>query len=119
MRDFRELKVWEKAHAITLEVYKNTSNFPSEEKFGLTSQLRRSAASIPANIAEGCGRQSQKELYKFMTIAAGSASETEYHLLLARDLGYLSHPQHEELSSLVTETKRMLYAFMNRLKAEG
>ena len=119
MRDFRELKVWEKSHALTLETYKATASFPTEERYGLTSQLRRSAASIPANIAEGCGRQSQKELHHFLTIAAGSASETEYHLLLARDLGYLERNHHEGLHAMVTETKRMLYAFMNRLKAEG
>ena len=89
MRDFRELKVWEKAHRLTLQVYRITKNFPSDEQFGLTVQLRRAAASVPTNIAEGCGRDSERELARFMSIAGGSASEVEYQLLLACDLNYI------------------------------
>ena len=80
MRDFRDLKVWNKAHQLTLNVYQGSSQFPSEEKFGLTSQLRRAVSSIPTNIAEGCDHEGDAELKRFMQIAMGSASETEYLL---------------------------------------
>jgi four helix bundle protein len=86
LRDFRELKVWGKANQLTLSVYKATQIFPKEELYGLTSQMRRSCASIPANIAEGCGRTGEAELARFLQIAMGSASELEYYLLLAYDL---------------------------------
>ena len=89
MKDFRDLKVWEKAHALTLSCYQVTKPFPREEIFGLVSQIRRASASIPANIAEGCGRRGNAELHRFLQIAMGSASELEYHLLLSRDLGHL------------------------------
>ena len=119
MRDFRGLKVWEKAHQLTLAVYQATRVFPSEERYGLTRQLRRSAASVPTNIAEGCGRDSERELRRFMRIAAGSASEAEYQLLLARDLGYLAPDAYQGLHSRVTEAKRMLSGFMQRLSADS
>ena len=86
MKDFHDLKVWQKAHALTLTVYRITADFPRQEQYGLTSQLRRASSSIPANLAEGCGRNSDAEFIRFCTIAAGSASELEYHLLLAHDL---------------------------------
>ena len=89
MKDFRQLKVWEKAHQLALQVYKTTVNFPREELYGLTSQIRRSSMSIPTNIAEGCGRHTDAEFARFLQIAMGSASETEYQLLLARDLEFL------------------------------
>ena len=92
MKDFRNLKVWEKSHQLALAVYKATSTFPRHELYGLTSQIRRACASIPANIAEGCGRSGDAELARFLQIAMGSASELEYHLLLARDLGFLPAP---------------------------
>src|SRR5579885_992394 len=94
MKDFRELKVWEKAHAMTLLAYRLTEGFPKHELFGMASQIRRCSASIPANIAEGCGRLGNTELHRFLQISCGSASELEYHLLLARDLGCLSHADH-------------------------
>ena len=97
MQSFRDLKVWEKAHKLTLDVYRVTKAFPADERFGLTSQLRRACASIPANIAEGCGRSGGKELRRFLDIAMGSASEVEYHLLLARDLNYLSDEHYRPL----------------------
>jgi four helix bundle protein len=84
MQDFRKLKVWEKSHNLTLEIYKSTESFPGSEIYGLTSQTRRSCSSIPANISEGCGRKSAAEFARFLQIAMGSASELEYHLLLAR-----------------------------------
>ena len=111
MRDFRQLKVWQKAHPLTLAVYKITSCFPREELYGLTSQLRRACSSIPANIAEGCGRNGSAEFARYCSIATGSASELEYHLLLARDLNLIKPTDHSELSERTTELKRM------RLKA--
>jgi len=118
MRNFNTLKVWQKAHELVLDVYRHTQGFPSEERFGLTAQLRRSAASIPANIAEGCGRHTDPEFAHFLNIAAGSASETEYHLLLARDLGFLEKAPHAALTGLVREIRKMLAAFRSRLTAD-
>ena len=118
MRNFKELKVWQKAHQLVMEVYGITSEFPSDERFGLTTQRRRSAASVPANIAEGCGRGSDGELVRFCQIALGSASELEYHLLFAHDLGYLQDAQYFDLHNKVTEVKRMATAFTKRLKAD-
>lgn len=117
MRDFRKLEVWERGHRLTLEVYRATAAFPQEELSGLTSQMRRSCAAIPANIAEGCGRGSNTDLARFLQIALGSASELEYHLLLARDLTLLAKPGHERLSREVREIKRMLSSFIKRLRA--
>ena len=119
MRDFRELKVWKRSHELTLEVYKSTSSFPREELYGLTSQIRRASSSVPANIAEGCGREGEMELARFLRIAAGSASELEYHLLLAKDLGMLKDSDHERLAKETTEIKRMLTSFIQKLKADG
>ena len=116
MRDFRELQVWRKGHHLVLDVYRATSGFPREELYGLTSQVRRSVASIPANLAEGCGRGGDPELARFMQITMGSASELEYHLLLARDLNYLSDTDYQELAERTKEIKRMLAPFINRLK---
>ena len=119
MQDFRDLKVWEKAHRLTLAVYRATTDFPREELYGLTSQLRRATASIPANIAEGCGRNTGKELRRFLEIAMGSASEVEYHLFLARDLAFLKPESHDALNNQICEIKRMLSAFINRLKTDN
>ena len=116
MKDFRELKVWEKAHQLTLAVYQATAAFPKEELYGLTSQMRRCAASIPTNIAEGCGRGSDDDFRRFLQIAMGSASELEYHILLAHDLGYLVTADCEHLSAAVIEVKRMLAALINKIK---
>ena len=95
MKDFRELKVWEKSHQLTLAVYKATTKFPKDEMYGLTGQIRRSCASIPANVAEGCGRGGDAELARFLQIAMGSASELEYHLLLSRDLNFLDITEYD------------------------
>jgi four helix bundle protein len=118
MKDFKELKVWQKAHRLTLKVYRATSTFPKAELYGITSQIRRSAASIPANIAEGCGRQGEAELARFLQIAMGSASELEYHILLARDLNLLNDTEYEQLAIEVTDVKRMLTSFIKKLNAE-
>jgi four helix bundle protein len=119
MRNFRELKVWKKGHRLTLAVYKSTATFPQAELYGLTSQIRRSCSSIPANIAEGCGRYGDAELARFWVIAMGSASELEYHLLLARDLRLLETAEYRELTRGVTEVKRMLTVFIQKLTADG
>ncbi len=119
MKDFKNLIAWSRAHELTLKVYGVTKNFPRDEAFGLTSQLRRACASIPANIAEGCGRSGDAELARFLTIASGSASEVEYHLLLAHDLKYLSQSDYGKLNGEVNELKRMLTAFIHRLRANG
>jgi four helix bundle protein len=119
MRDFRDLKVWVKSHQLTLAVYKATRRFPNDELFGLTSQTRRSCVSIAANIAEGCGRNSEAELARFLEIAMGSASELEYHLLLSFDLGLLSQSDCKQLSSDVVEVKQMLTSFIKKLRADG
>jgi four helix bundle protein len=114
--NFRELIVWERSHALTLEVYRVSSGFPREERFGLTQQVRGSSSSIPSNIAEGCGRETDREFVRFLTIASGSASETEYRLLLAKDLGYLPASEHEVLQQTVTEIRRMLAALIRRFR---
>jgi len=115
MKDFRRLQVWEKAHALTLQVYKSTKSFPSEERFGLTSQMRRAAASIPANIAEGCGRDGDPEFARFLQMAMGSATELEYHLLLAHDLEFLDKKQYDELAGSIDEVKRMLATLIRKV----
>lgn len=119
MRDFRELKVWQKSHALTVAVYNTTSTFPKEEIYGLTSQIRRSSASISANIAEGCGRSGEIELARFMQIASGSASELEYHLLLSRDIGLLKSAEYDCLVDEIIEVKKMLTTFINKLRAKS
>ena len=111
MRDFRKIQVRQKSHELTLRLYKVTSAFPKEELYGLTSQIRRASASIPSNIAEGCGRNTQTELARFIHIASGSASELDYHLLLAHDLGFVDQEIYLELANMISEIKRMLHGF--------
>ena len=118
MKDYRQLAVWQRSHKLTLAVYAVTKNFPKEEMFGLTSQLRRACSSIAANLAEGCGRDSEAELKRFIDIAHGSASETEYHLLLAFELRYFNAATHEPLADEIGQIKRMLGAFARKLKAD-
>ena len=117
MQNFRKLKVWEKGHALTLAVYRATVKFPREELYGLASQIRRASASIPANIAEGCGKGGKAELARYLQVAMGSASEVEYHLLLARDLGYFNESQYTELRAMVTEVKRMLASLIAKVRS--
>lgn len=116
--EFSRLKVWEKAHGLTLSCYAATSSFPKQEIFGIVSQIRRSASSIPANIAEGCGRRGNAELHRFLQMAMGSASELEYHLLLSRDLNFLRTDLYDGLQTQVTEIKRMLTALIRKVDAE-
>jgi four helix bundle protein len=116
MGDFKNLKVWQKSHQLALAVYRSTAGFPDRERFGLTGQVRRAAASIPANIAEGCGRGTDNELGRYARISLGSATELEYHLLLARDLGYLSPPMYESLSPATLEVQSMLAGLARRVR---
>lgn len=118
MQDFRDIKAWHKAHELALQVYSLTENFPKEERYGLTSQIRRAAASIPTNIAEGCGRNTDADFARFLQIALGSASEVEYLLLLSRDLKLLRSKEYQDLHGNVVEVKRMLTAFVKKLKAD-
>jgi four helix bundle protein len=115
VRDFRELKVWEKGHRLTLAVYEATSGFPREELYGLTRQMRRSASSVPTNIAEGCGRDGDAEMARFLRMAGGSASELEYQLLLAHELTLLDDPSYKRLTEEVNEVKRMVRSLVRKL----
>ena len=117
MQRFTELKVWQRAHAMVLEIYRITAGFPQDERFGVTSQLRRAATSIPTNIAEGSRRQGQQEYSRFLNIAQGSAAEVEYLLILSRDLGYISPAAFERLVADLDEVARMLHGL--RSKVEG
>jgi len=119
MQDFRLLQVWQKAHQLTLAVYQHTHSFPSAERYGLTSQLRQAGSSIPANLAERCGRGSDADFARFVQIAIGSASELDYHLLLARDLGYLTDEVHHACKEQVGRVTRMLHGLLKRLRADS
>ena len=116
MIDFRTLRVWESFHEVTLNVYEITQKFPSEELYGLTSQMRRSAASVPTNIAEGCGRNTDPDLAKFLTIAMGSASELEYQLILAKDLKYIQQDKHQPIMENLIASKKMLNTFQKKVR---
>jgi len=119
LRDFRELKVWKKGHELAVDIYRITSSFPREEMYGLTSQIRRSSVSIPANIAEGCGRDSEAEFSRFLTIAAGSASELEYYIVLSNELKLLKLDDHTRLYQQVIEIKKMLTTLTKKLRVVG
>lgn len=119
MKDFRRLKVWEKSHALTLAIYKATLSFPKQELYALTNQIQRAAVSIPTNIAEGCGKDSDAELGRYFKIAMGSSSELEYLLLLAHDLEYLPDDGYQNLQSNLIEIRKMLNAFIQRLTANS
>ena len=119
MQDFTQLKVWQKAHNFTVNLYKKTANFPSEEKFGLTNQIRRASVSIESNIAEGCGRNGEREFSRFIDLAQGSAYEVRCQIFIARDLGFLSSDESNLLLSKIDEISRMMIAFQKKLKAES
>ena len=119
MKDFRTLQVWQKAYKLTLACYLVTRQFPREELYGLTGQLRRCSASIAANIAEGYGRYGDPEFHRFLQIAMGSTSELDYHILLSRDLGYLAADKHERLSLEVLELKRMLVSLARKISSDS
>jgi len=117
MKDFKKLKVWEKAHRLTLDVYQASATFPREELYGLTSQIRRSCLSIPSNIAEGCGRGSDTDFARFLQISMGSSSEVEYLLILSRDLQILRNDDYETLNDDVIQIKRMLTSLIKTLRS--
>lgn len=115
MRDFHKLVIWQRSHQLTLDVYKASKSFPNEELFGLTSQIRRAVSSIPTNIAEGCGRNSNKELAHFLQIALGSASEVEYELLLANNLGYINDTDYQTLVDETIAVRKMIVKYRSEL----
>jgi four helix bundle protein len=116
MQDFHNLEVWKKAHELTLSIYQCTKRFPDDERFGLVSQIRRSSASIGANLAEGCGRGTDADFSRHVQIAMGSACEVEYQLLLARDLKYLDNDGYVLLNNEICRVKRMLTSLLKSLK---
>jgi four helix bundle protein len=118
MKDFRTLRVQQKAHQVTRLVYRDTRGFPGEELYGLTSQFRRCAASVAANIAEGCGKRGNAEFQRFLNIATGSASELEYHALLAHDLNLLPEAEYKSVHGEIVEVKRMLAALVRKVEQE-
>jgi four helix bundle protein len=117
VKDYRELEVWKQGHALTLAIYQVTNSFPKDELFGLTGQMRRAASSIPANIAEGCGRDGDAELKRFLNIALGSASELDYFILLGQELRYIQPEQAGTLAAECLRLRRQLGAFIKKLKA--
>lgn len=117
VRDFKDLRVWQSSHELALELYRASLKFPRQEMYGLTNQLRRAASSVGANLAEGCGRQTDAEMGRFVRIAMGSASELEYHLLLARDLQYFDGETWKRLQARLTSVRKMLAAFLLTLEA--
>ncbi len=116
MQNYKELKVWMKAHLFTLKIYEASKHFPKEELYGLTNQLRRAASSIGANIAEGCGKNSQNEFAHFLNTALGSANEVEYFLILSKDLKYLDEEKFLELSESINEIKGMLISLIGKVR---
>ena len=116
MKNFRDLQIWSRSHGLTLEIYRLTQSFPKTEIYGLVSQMRRSSSSIPTNIAEGCGRNTEKDFARFLDNAMGSASELEYQLILAYDLQYIPQDTHEKTNAELIEIKRMLNAFIQKLR---
>jgi len=117
MQNYKDLKVWEKSHQFTLEVYEITKLFPKKEIYSLTTQLRRAASSIPVNIAEGCGKNSQAELAHFLNISLGSANESEYFLILSKDLKYLTVSIFDNLIMLINEIKAMLISLISKVRS--
>lgn len=117
MKDFRTLQVWQKSHSLTTELYLATKSFPKEEIYGIASQLLRAVSSIPTNLAEGCGRGSDRDFSRFVQIALGSASETEYLILLCGELDYLDKITAEKHIESVNEIKKMLVGLIKTLKS--
>lgn len=116
MRDFKKFEVWQLSHQITLKIYTSTKTFPKEEIFGLTSQIRRSFASIGYNISEGSGRNSDKEFANFINIALGSSNEAENQLILAKDLEYINESDYRDLLEELTILKKKLVSLWNKLR---
>jgi four helix bundle protein len=119
MKDFKELIVWKKAHQHTSLIYQYTKSFPKEEQFGIISQIRRAAVSIPANIAEGCGKSTQKDFANYLQTSLGSAQEVEYPSILSFELGYLNDDQHKTFIAMVNEVKAMLISLIKKVRAKN
>lgn len=119
MRDFHKLMIWQRSHSLTLEIYKITKTFPKEEVFGLTSQIRRAVSSIPTNIAEGCGKNSNKEFAHFLQITIGSATEVEYQLLLAHDINYINDGDYQVLTDETVAVRKMIIKYQSELKSSS
>ncbi len=119
VQSFRALKVWQRSHALVLELYRLSEALPSQERFGLASQLRRAAVSVPANIAEGSKRRTPQDYARFLNLAEASLAETEYLLLLCRDLGYLAGDVTEPRLAEASEISRMLYALRDKVERGG
>jgi four helix bundle protein len=118
MKDFHDLRVWERSYRLTLEIYAATLKFPREELYGLTSQIRRCVISVGANIAEGCGKTGNNEFQRFLQIAAGSASELDYELLLAKDLGYLTDPDYARIADELSQVRKMLSSLLRKVNVD-
>ena len=118
MKDFHDLRVWERAHQLTLTIYTASLKFPREELYGLTSQIRRCAVSIGANIAEGCGKMGNNEFQRFLQIASGSASELEYELLLAKDLGYIAQSDYSKIADELAQIRKMLSSLLRKVNID-
>jgi four helix bundle protein len=119
MQDYRNLAVWQRSHEFVLLIYQLTAKFPSDERFGLTSQIKRAVVSIPANIAEGCGRETTAELRRFLYITAGSGSEVDYYLLLAHQLTWINSNEYQQLQTELAVIRKMLNAFILKLKTNN
>lgn len=118
MRDFRKFKIWEQSHKLTLNIYDKVKSFPKDELFGLISQMRRSATSIPTNIAEGCGKLTDKEFARFLNIAFGSACELEYQILLSKDLHYFDEETYTFFQNDIVSIKKQIYQLIQKLNTE-
>jgi four helix bundle protein len=117
MQRFTELKVWQRSHALTLDVYRLTRDFPGDERFGVVSQLRRAASSVPTNLAEGSKRKTSQDYARFLNVAEGSLAEVEYLLMLSRNLGYLRAEAAATILASVAEIARMLHALRTRVES--
>ncbi len=117
MVDYRKYNVWQKSHRLVIDIYAVTTNFPKTEQFNLISQINRAAVSIPTNIVEGCGRETQKELIRFLYISSGSAHELEYLILLSTDLNFIKKETSEKLLSELIEIKKMLASLIKKINA--
>jgi len=113
---FEELKAWQKSHQLVLDIYKIIKKFPTEEKFSLVDQIKRSSSSIPTNIVEGNERKTKNEFIQFLYVSKGSCAETKYHLLLAKDLDYISESEYQNLNQQLTEVSKMISGLINYLK---
>ena len=117
MRDFHKLIIWQRSHQLALKIYSISKLFPKDELFGLTSQIRRAVSSIPTNIAEGCGRASNKDFAHFLQIAIGSAAEVEYEFLLAHDLNYINENDYQTLTEETVAVRKMIIKYQSELKS--